>query len=76
MALRTRESTVATTENLLRDWWGRGDDLGRHTSFPNTMKKLICGLPKPRRVAKMNGWILPMSYDLRSPASVGFGMAL
>ena len=25
--LKTRESTVATTQNLLREWWGRGVDL-------------------------------------------------
>ena len=32
MALRTRESTVATTQNLLRDWWGRGVDLRQGTA--------------------------------------------
>ena len=37
--------------------------IGRHMSF--VLQK-----------AKMNGWTLPMSYGLRSPVSLGFGMAV
>ena len=72
--LKTRERTAATTQNLLREWWCRGVDQRQRTV--DTTKKLICGLPKAWRVAKMNGWTLPMSYGLRSPASVDFGMAV
>ena len=50
--LKTRECTVAKTQNLLRDWWGRGVHFrnvlrhGPHTSCVNTIKKLVRGLKR------------------------------
>ena len=41
----------------------------------STTKKLICGLPKAVQGRETNGWTLPVSYGLRSPASVDFGIA-
>ena len=68
--LKTRESTVANTQNLLREWWGRRSTndnalpIGPHMSFVSTIKKLICELVDTAHVVC---W--------RSSASVGFGMA-
>ena len=58
--MKTRESTVATAQNLLRERWGRGVDLRRRVAdlAVNTTKKPISGLGKESEVAKRNGLIL------------------
>ena len=73
--LKTRECTVAKTQNILRDWWGPSTtadcQLGQ-MSFVNTTKKRICGRTRARRDVWMNLWALPESCGQRSVVSVGF----
>ena len=43
--LKTRECTMAKTQNLLRDWWAEGS----HTSPVNTINQMMHGLEKAQK---------------------------
>ena len=73
--LKTRECTVANTQNLVRDWSGRGVHLRQRTAV-NTIKKLMRGLKRARRDRWLIGWTLPMSCGPRSSVSADFGMTV
>ena len=48
----------------------------RHTSFMNTIKKLMRGLRRAGRDRWKNGWTLPMLCGPRSLVSMGSGMSV
>ena len=81
--LKTRESTVATAQNFLRDWWRRRvdqrqptADWATHIYLEHNEEANLLATKGERRGATMNRLTQPMSCCLRSAVSVGFGMAV
>ena len=81
--LKTRECTVAKTQNLLRDWWGRGVHLRQRTAewathiFREHNKEADTWAGKGAK-GHVHEWVdtARMSCGPRSSVSVGFGMAV
>ena len=62
--LKMKKSTIASVQNLLRDWWAEvwiydtEWSIGLFTFFVNITQKPIHGLGKASKVVKKNGWTL------------------